>query len=210
MDTQTQFIRLALVGAPGSGKTLGLPLLRRHARASGLAARTIPEAASIILRMLKPADPRDLGPVGVFELQRAVFRLQTSLEAAALVAPARPGQACVVLSDRGALDGEVYLGRDRWHELLAQESTDPESLLPRYDAVIHLGCAAGLEALEAYKAVGVRAEDRELALRLEERAIEVWSRHPNYRYVPASIDIEAKWSRMYSDFDALMHTVRRG
>ena len=207
MNIGTKFVRVALVGAPGSGKTLGLPLLRKHARKSGLATRTIPEAATIILRMLKPADPRDLGPQGAFELQRAVFRLQTSLEAAALVAPAKPGQTCVILSDRGALDGEVYLGQERWHELLAQESTRPETLFTRYDGFIHLGCAAGLSELGAYRAVGVRAEDRALALALEERAASVWSRHPNYRFVPASIDITTKWAGMYKQFDALLQEI---
>jgi thymidylate kinase len=192
------FIRIAVVGAPGSGKTTGVPVLKAHVKALGYEVRAVPEAATTVLRLMKPTDPRALGLAGVKELQRAVYRLQIAMEDAVLVGPARSRKGCVVICDRGVMDGEVYLGQKAWKGLLKEEGAKYAGLLKRYDVVIHLGTAAGLEGVHraAYRAEGVRREDGAFALELEERAREIWSRHPGYVFVAASEELEAKWDVM--------------
>lgn len=198
------FIRLAVVGAPGSGKTTGMPVLKRYARARGFEVRMVAEAATIALRLMKPADPRTLGEAGVVELQRAVYRLQVAMEDAVRVAPVKRGKTCVVLSDRGVLDGEVYLGKKAWKKLLEEEGVNETGLIKRYDAVIHVGTAAGLETDGAYRAEGVRLEDRAFALELEARAKAVWGKHPKYVYVPAMASVEEKWAGVAKAFESVV------
>jgi hypothetical protein len=198
------FIRIAVVGAPGSGKTTGMPVLARHAKAMGFEVRRVPEAATMALKLMRPADPRKLGEAGVVELQRAVFRLQVAMEDAARVWPVKKGKGCVMFCDRGVLDGEVYLGKKVWKRVLEEEGAGYAGLMKRYDAVIHLGTAAGLATGRVYRAVGVRLEDRAFALELEERARAIWGRHPGYAYVPASERVEEKWAGMVEAFGGVV------
>ncbi len=198
------FIRVALVGAPGSGKTTGLVVLKGHLKALGFEVRLVPEGATLALRLMKPADPRTHGGPQVVELQRAVYRFQVTMEDVVMVAPAKSEKGCVVICDRGVLDGEVYLDKKVWKKLVEEEKGEYGALAKRYDVVIHLGTTAGLGDESVYKAEGVRLESRKLAMELEKRVWAVWGRHPGYVFVQATEVLEEKWEAMKRAVESLI------
>lgn len=159
--------RIVLTGGPGSGKSTAASFLAREFVHD---LWVLPEAATLLYRGGLPRGGRELG---VQIAQRAIFGVQRSMEQAhGLQHPDR-----VQLCDRGTVDGAAY-----WPEgtgsFFRSMGTSQARELERYDVVIFLHTAALLPA--GYERdLDVRTEDREQAIELDRRVLDLYRDHPH-------------------------------
>lgn len=179
-------LRVVLTGGPCSGKTTALPRLAAALRDRlGWHAVTVPEAATLFMRGGHAYPGSDASPPLLLSFERAVFKLMCALEDVTLThAPvAAAGRHAAVLCDRGAMDLKAYMPRDTWEALLRAEGLTEDSLLARYDVVLHLDTVA-IGAAEHYVARGgagctndERREGLNEAIVLDAAVADAWHRH---------------------------------
>lgn len=174
-DIKQRFI--VLTGGPGAGKTAVLGIARQRFCRHVL---VLDEAASILFG---GGFPRKSSSDARQAAQRAIYHIQVELEAIA-----RSEEACVVLCDRGTLDGLAYWPDDSGG-FFGQLTTTPERELSRYAAVIHLRTPAP----EHYSQENpLRVESAQRALEIDRRILEVWAGHPTRLLVEGEVDFIAK------------------
>ena len=173
--------RIVLTGGPGGGKTTAADLFRREI---GESVVIVPETATMLFT---GGFPRVGEPKARAATQRAIFHAQVALED--IQGALYPGR--VLLCDRGTIDGAAF-----WPEEAPQgffetmETTLDEELL-RYDAVIFFESAAvGDISIEGGNPA--RTESNEQARLLDMRLRQVWSKHPNFHFIPHSTSFFAK------------------
>ena len=173
--------RIVLTGGPGGGKTTAADLFRREI---GKSVVIVPETATMLFT---GGFPRVGEPKARAATQRAIFHAQVALED--IQGALYPGR--VLLCDRGTIDGAAF-----WPEEAPQgffetmETTLDEELL-RYDAVIFFESAAvGDISIEGGNPA--RTESNEQARLLDMRLRQVWSKHPNFHFIPHSTSFFAK------------------
>jgi len=166
--------RIVLTGGPGGGKTTAIDLIRREF-AGKLAI--VPESATMIFSGgIERANNNDV----LKAQQTAIFNLQKNLED--IQRATYPD--CVILCDRGTLDGLTYWpGSD--NDFFSTMNTSLEEELARYDAVIFFETAA--KSGESIRSNNpIRNESEQAAIELDNKLQRVWSQHPNFNLVGSS------------------------
>ena len=172
--------RVVLTGGPGAGKTAVLELVRllfcTH-------VRVLPEAASVVYGGGFPrTDEHEIRRAS----QRAIFHVQRELEATGTV-----GASCVVLCDRGTVDGGAYWpGPD---ELWADVGTTLAAERARYDTVIHLRTPRPGSGYDQRNPL--RIETPTQARAIDERIAVLWDGHPRLYTIDADPDFLVKAMR---------------
>jgi hypothetical protein len=173
--------RIVLSGGPGGGKTTAADLFRREI---GERVVIVPETATMLFI---GGFPRVGEPAARTATQRAIFHTQVALED--LQGALYPGR--VLLCDRGTVDGAAFWPDNAPEGFFESLGTSLEEQLRRYDAVIFFESAAvGDISIEGGNPA--RTEGNEEARRLDMRLRELWSRHPNFHFVPHSTSFLAK------------------
>ena len=167
--------RIVITGAPGSGKTKLIERLKAEPLLDGFVY--LPEAA----RQLLTERPELRGKWSQFH--REIYALQTSRETAASGKP--------LITDRGTVDAYAF-----HPETLSEVGTSPEQEYRRYSLVIQLGTAASIATRE-WKTDDIRRESREEAMEIEKAITGAWQGHPNYRFVPAAMQIDDKYTALW-------------
>lgn len=162
--------RIAITGAPGSGKTKLLDHLKsdpafRHFVFFDELARQ--------LLMQNPAFRTDR-----LEFHRQIYYRQVAREDAVESTP--------FMTDRGTVDAFAF-----HPDSLADVGTTLEREYRRYTAVVHLGSTARLGA-EHYKTDDVRNESPADALAIEKALQNAWQEHPDYHFIEAVPDWNEK------------------
>ena len=123
--------RIVLTGGPGGGKTTALDLFRREFQGR---IASVPEAATMIY---SGGIERTVDDDVICSHQKAIFNLQRNLEDV----QRKTNPNCLILCDRGSLDGLAYWpGADE--DFFKTMNTTMEYELSRYDAVIFFETAA--------------------------------------------------------------------
>jgi hypothetical protein len=170
-----------LTGGPGGGKTTAADLFRREI---GEKVVIVPETATMLFT---GGFPRVGEPKALTATQRAIFHAQVGLED--VQGALYPGR--VLLCDRGTVDGAAFWPDDAPQGFFESVGTSLEEQLKRYDAVIFFESAAvGDISIEGGNPA--RTESNEEARHLDMRLRELWSEHPNFRFVPHSASFFAK------------------
>ncbi|MCH2058258.1 MAG: ATP-binding protein [Thalassotalea sp.] len=166
--------RIVLTGGPGGGKTTAIDLIRREF-AGKLAI--VPESATMIFSGgIERAENDDV----LRAQQTAIFNLQKNLED--IQRATFPD--CVILCDRGSLDGLSYWPGSE-EDFFKSINSDLETELNRYDAVIFFETAA--KSGESIRSNNpIRNESEQAAIELDDKLQAVWSRHPNFNLVSSS------------------------
>lgn len=166
---------VVLTGGPCGGKSSLLDALQVCGGLGGCMLRFVPEAATILIN-------QGLAVSDVVEFQRAVLRLQLQLEDEAVQHACASDMPSAVICDRGTIDGAAYCTEAEFADVMAPHHETWDSLMARYDMVVHLVSAA-LDAPEAYTTGNneARFEDLEEAIAQENKTLAVWSDHPNRR-----------------------------
>jgi len=173
--------RIVLTGGPGGGKTTAADLFRREI---GEKVVIVPETATMLFT---GGFPRVGEPKALTATQRAIFHAQVGLED--VQGALYPGR--VLLCDRGTVDGAAFWPDDAPEGFFESLGTSLEEQLRRYDAVIFFESAAvGDISIEGGNPA--RTESNEEARHLDMRLRELWSKHPNFHFVPHSTSFFAK------------------
>lgn len=166
--------RIVITGGPGGGKTTALDLIRREL--SGKIA-SVPEAATMIF---SGGIERSERSEVICAQQKAIFHLQRNIED--IQRQLYPD--CLILCDRGTLDGLAYWPEGEADFFTTMETT-LEQELARYDAVIFFETAAksgkGIRSNNP-----IRNESEQKAIELDKRLQKVWSQHPDFNFVSSS------------------------
>jgi CYTH domain-containing protein/predicted ATPase len=102
-------------------------------------------------------------------------------------------QKVVILCDRGIPDASAYIDRVLYDEIVARLGCTRNSLLHRYDLVVHLvTAAAGAEEFYTLDNNAARSETPEQARALDGRTQEAWLGHPHHIIVPNTMNFEEK------------------
>jgi predicted ATPase len=174
MNISTIKKRIVLTGGPGGGKTTALDLIRREF--DGKIA-SVPEAATMIF---SGGIERSTNIKVLKAQQNAIYHLQKHLED--IQRATHPD--CIILCDRGSLDGLAYWpGTEEDYFLTMKTSMEEE--FARYDAVIFFETAA--KSGESIKSNNpIRNESEQAAIALDDKLQQVWSQHPNYNVVASA------------------------
>jgi predicted ATPase len=179
--SEREQFRIVLSGGPGGGKTTAADLYRREI---GEKVVVVPETATMLFT---GGFPRVGEPEARTATQRAIFHAQVALEdIQGALYPHR-----VLLCDRGTIDGAAFWPDDTPEGFFESLGTSLEEQLRRYDAVIFFESAAvGDISIEGGNPA--RTESNEEARHLDMRLRELWSKHPNFHFVPHSTSFFAK------------------
>jgi predicted ATPase len=188
--------RIVLTGGPCAGKSTALTHVTDFLAAASLQVYRVPEASTMLLcggAAVVGATPEQL-----LTFQRSIIRVTLALEDAFLAIAHRTGRKCVLVCDRGTMDGLAYLGEEGWQRLLEETGFEEPSLREhRYDAVVHLVTAAiGAESCYGTHTNAVRYETLEEARGVDERLRQAWRGHPNLRVIDNSTDFDGKLHRV--------------
>jgi predicted ATPase len=172
---------VAISGGPGGGKSTVAAALQQELKDRVV---VVPEVATHLLSGFFPrvADADERRAV-----QRAIYHVQLSLEA---VHRGRAGADTVLIFDRGVVDGAAYWpdGCEAFFEAVCG---DPVAARGRYDAVVFLESAA-VGGLTIDGVNLSRTEGQKEAARLDSLLQEVWSPHPEFRFVAHTPSFDAK------------------
>ncbi|WP_028865435.1 AAA family ATPase [Psychromonas aquimarina] len=166
--------RIVLTGGPGGGKTTALDLFRRELLGK---IASVPEAATMIF---SGGIDRSLDDEVTCTQQIAIFNLQRNLEDV----QRKMNPDCLILCDRGCLDGLAYWPRSD-EDFFKTMNTTLEYELSRYDAVIFFETAAK-SGQEIKSNNPIRNESEQTAIVIDQKLQRIWSQHPNFNLVSSS------------------------
>jgi hypothetical protein len=173
--------RIVLTGGPGGGKTTAADLFRREI---GERVVIVPETATMLFT---GGFPRVGDPGARAATQRAIFHAQVALEdVQGALYPER-----ILLCDRGTLDGAAFWPDDAPQGFFQALGTSLQEQLGRYDAVLFFESAA-VGDIRIEGGNPTRTETNEQARKLDIRLREVWSKHPNFHFIPHKVSFFAK------------------
>lgn len=190
--------RVVLTGGPGGGKTTAADLYRRE---MGDEVILVPEAATLIY---KGGFPRSGDMTVKKAAQRAIYHVQINLEDAHASNP----KSRILLCDRGTLDGVVYWPENP-NQFFEQLNTSMEKELSRYDAVIFFETAA-VGGLSIEGGNPARIESLQEALTLDRRMKEIWSKHPNFVFIPNDLSFIKKVNNGLTELAKIVNKLKQG
>lgn len=171
---------IVVTGGPGGGKTTALDLFQRELKT---AVKIVPEAATMLFGH---GLDREVGKGDGKLLQRSIYRMQISLEG--IFRDFYSDR--LLICDRGTLDGLAYWPDDEQSYFQTLQTTfDAEAA--RYGAVIFFQTAA-IHGEDVKSNNPYRTEDSRTAVSLDEKLQRVWSRHPNFHFIPTELSFMAK------------------
>lgn len=182
---------IVLTGGPGAGKTAILETLKKMLCHHVL---VLPEAASILFGggfwRLKT-------PVSLRSAQRAIFHIQRELEVITLEEKMWARGLC----DRGSIDGLAYWNTSE-DDFFKAFNTTLQKEYDRYQAIIHLRCPNEKTGYNHQNPL--RTETAEEAQIIDNRIKEIWSKHPNYKEIPAHSNFTKKVEETFNALKNLL------
>ena len=192
---EKKIVKIVLTGGPAAGKTTLISrILKEFKQGDGWRVITIPETATDLISGfgIKPFG----NCLSMLEFQDYVVADQLHKEKLALkAAKAVPEPNVLVVYDRALLDDKAYITDEEFEQVVAKFGLSTETILAKYDAVIHLvTCAKGAEF--AYNlGNAARTESLDSAVEMDDRTLRAWSTHPNLKIVDNAQDFEKKIRR---------------
>ena len=189
--------RIVLTGGPCAGKTNSLYKIEEHFEELGYKVIVVPEAATLLIN----GGIRPFGNfcLSAYEFQNCIIKLQLQNEALfeSMVDGFSPDTKCIIVYDRGIVDGNAYIDDESFEKLLSANNLTMSFLFEHYDMVVHLVTAAnGAQSFYTLENNCARKESLSEAISLDSRTMSVWSGHPNFNVVDNSTDFKSKIDRV--------------
>ena len=185
------------------GKSTILPVLSSYYKDKGFKVYTTPEVATLMWH--SGISIHEKHERQTYDLAHSILTMQIAIEDSYFKL-AQSDEKAIVLCDRGTMDGAGYTPPDLWQKLLNVFEESNESLLSRYDLVVHLTTAAyGAEA--AFEVMVYNNSARtgctlEIARQLDDAMKVAWSPHKNYHQILNTTDFSGKIERTKQVIDA--------
>lgn len=180
---RNETVKLVITGGPCAGKTSALELLRTSFEKEGWRVVTVPETATELIL-------GGITPWGTPGFQGIRVARQLEAEGKAL----REAQtSALIVFDRGIADTRAYTTAGEYAAILRENGLTEETVMDRYDAVIHLTSAAkGAPESYSLQSNAARTETTQEAASLDDRILDAWAAHPNRVILPASESFDEK------------------
>lgn len=187
---------ICLTGGPCAGKSTFLSLVQtKLPQIAGFKVFCVPEAATLMVS--GGLEWSDMTEEKVIEYQLALLRAQVALENTFLQVARASGGKCLIVSDRGTMDGRAFCSDAQFTEILRRGGYTMEQLRDaRYDAVIHMVSAAiGAEGFYNFENPA-RSESVDQARNVDITLRNMYIGHSRVRVFDNSTTFEKKLDRV--------------
>jgi len=156
----------------------------------GIRTFIVPEAATMLNKSGVSIANAKLDLQRVLKFQISLMKMQMSLEDIFndIANDLYGNEKCVILCDRGVMDGSAYMTKSMWQALLDETGWSNSQLRDkRYDMVLHLVTAAdGAREHYGTESNVSRYEDYEMAIKTDRKTQVGWIGHPSYSIIDNS------------------------
>ncbi len=201
-DFISKVTKVVITGGPSSGKTECIYEVKEHFEKLGYKVIVIPSVGTALIQCgIYPWDAMNED-----EFERMNLGAKLKLEDIADEAVSNiNAKKILILSERGTLDVKAYTTNRNFEQICKEFNTSEEELKNSYDAVFHLKTVAkGYK--DQYKQVPVyRREDTDTAIYLDDKTIEAWSGHSNFRIIEAYQYFEDKIKKLIKEISYVLH-----
>lgn len=180
-DSEKKIFRICVTGGPCAGKTTSLQNICTEFTERGFRVLMVPEAATLMMKGGCFIQTNKMSFLQAVKFQISVMRMQIHLEDVFNNIAVNSDSDCVVVMDRGVMDGRAYMNQNLWHAVLDETGWNEIQLRDkRYDTVIHLVTAA--DGAEEFYSLSneARYESVADAKRIDKNLIDSWSGHPHH------------------------------
>ena len=194
--------KFVITGGPCAGKTEAIKIIKQELTNKGLKVIAVPETATELIS--SEITPWELGrnKFQFLLLERSLNKEITAEKAAECF-----DQDVVIIYDRGLLDGKAYMQAEPFMNELKKYNEDEKTVLDRYNAVFHLVTTAnGAEEFYTLANNEARTESIKDAIKLDDRLIDIWSNHKNYKIIDNSTNFEFKMKRLINEIDNVINS----
>ena len=184
---------IVLTGGPCAGKTTAINSIRDNLTDRGYYTIVIPESATEIMEM-------GISCIGDIPVNNLVFQeiiLQKQLFNESIAKKAIENMKndikCVIICDRGVLDGKAYINKKGFDKILKKYNLNEIKLMDGYDSVIHMRSAAiGASQYFSHESNKHRRENVEQAKILDDKLLNSWNGHDRLHIVDNSTNFDDK------------------
>ena len=201
-DKISKVTKVVITGGPSSGKTECIYKVKEHFEKLGYKVIVIPSVGTALIQCgIYPWDA-----VNEDDFERMNLGAKIKLEEIADEAVSNSNASKIlILCERGTVDVKAYTSNRNFQQICKEYNTSEEELKNAYDAVFHLKTVAkGYR--DQYKQVPVyRKEDPDTAIYLDDKVIEAWSGHNNFRIIDAYPYFEDKMMKLINEISYVLH-----
>lgn len=201
-DKISKVTKVVITGGPSSGKTECIYKVKEHFEKIGYKVIVIPSVGTALIQCgIYPWDA-----VNEDDFERMNLGAKIKLEEIADEAVSNINASKIlILCERGTVDVKAYTSNRNFQQICKEYNTSEEELKNAYDAVFHLKTVAkGYR--DQYKQVPVyRKEDPDTAIYLDDKVIEAWSGHNNFRIIDAYPYFEDKMMKLINEISYVLH-----
>ena len=201
-DKISKVTKVVITGGPSSGKTECIYKVKEHFEKLGYKVIVIPSVGTALIQCgIYPWDA-----VNEDDFERMNLGAKIKLEEIADEAVSNINASKIlILCERGTVDVKAYTSNRNFQQICKEYNTSEEELKNAYDAVFHLKTVAkGYR--DQYKQVPVyRKEDPDTAIYLDDKVIEAWSGHNNFRIIDAYPYFEDKMMKLINEISYVLH-----
>lgn len=183
--------KIVLTGAPCGGKTDCMRFIAEYFEKMGYRVICVNETAKELYDAglaLSNDHEATLFNYAFIELQKYKEDLYTN------IAYGLKDEKVIVLFDRGILDVAVFMGYQSFEDYSNEQGVDVNTLLARYNAIIHLHTVAeySFDVYNNRSTNPVRKEEAEKAFSMDKQYTELWSKFYEVKEVDACKSFEDK------------------
>ncbi|KAH3885320.1 hypothetical protein DPMN_009314 [Dreissena polymorpha] len=195
-DNKNKVYKVVLTGGPCGGKTTGQTRLCTFFETLGWKVYRAQETALVL--MSGGVKFTELSKDEAYKFQENLIKSMMQIENTYFDLAHSCQKNCLVICDRGIMDGSAYLDPGDWEKMRRENNWNEVDIRDnRYNQVIHMVSAA-LGAEEFYTCAGhkTRHEDIDFAKTLDKITAQAWVGHPYYDVIDNSTDFEEKIIRL--------------
>ena len=185
---------IVLTGGPCAGKTSSLLILKqkleeiKHEDGTNKFKVLILDEIAFYL-FSKGDNPEKLG---VKPFQKLVFETQLDKEKQAIenakeIESKDFGVECIIICDRGLIDGAAYMNLKDYDKMLNERKITRQEILDRYNLVVHLPSFATLDNDLYTNLKENRIEDKQQAKGLDKKIYDLWGGDNNQKLIKIPI-----------------------
>ena len=193
---------VVITGGPSSGKSECIYKVKEHFEKLGYKVIVIPSVGTALIQCgIYPWDAVNEDDFERMNLGAKIKLEEITDEAVSNINASK----ILILCERGTLDVKSYTSNRNFQQMCKEYNTSEEELKSSYDAVFHLKTVAkGYK--EQYKQVPIyRKEDPDTAIYLDDKVIEAWSGHSNFRIIDAYPYFEDKMKKLINEISYVLH-----